>query len=88
MEEEEAPVEFHPFNEEACAEQVERLDRTRADRDNAAVKEALDKVIADAKADRNVMPSIITAVKAYASVGEITRCLVEVYGRYREPVRF
>jgi methylmalonyl-CoA mutase N-terminal domain/subunit len=88
VDEEESPVEFHPFNEEACAEQVERLGRIRADRDGVAVKSALAKVVADAKAERNVMPGIIDAVKAYATAGEITKCLVEVYGRYREPVRF
>ena len=37
---------------------------------------------------RNTMPAIVTAVKAYASVGEITSALTEVYGRYREPIRF
>jgi methylmalonyl-CoA mutase N-terminal domain/subunit len=34
------------------------------------------------------MPSIVAAVKAYASVGEITAALTGVFGRYREPVRF
>jgi methylmalonyl-CoA mutase N-terminal domain/subunit len=34
------------------------------------------------------MPAIVAAVKAYASVGEITTALVSVVGRYREPVRF
>ena len=34
------------------------------------------------------MPAIIAAVKAYASVGEITARADGVYGRYREPVRF
>jgi methylmalonyl-CoA mutase N-terminal domain/subunit len=34
------------------------------------------------------MPSIIAAVSAYATVGEITDCLVDVYGRYPEPIRF
>jgi methylmalonyl-CoA mutase N-terminal domain/subunit len=34
------------------------------------------------------MGSIIEAVKAYASVGEITQRMVGVFGRYVEPVRF
>ncbi len=34
------------------------------------------------------MPAIVEAVKAYASVGEITNRLVGVFGRYREPIRF
>ena len=64
------------------------MDRIRAERDKTRVESALHTVLADAKAGRNVMPGIIDAVKAYATVGELTRCLVEVYGRYDEPVRF
>jgi methylmalonyl-CoA mutase N-terminal domain/subunit len=87
MEEEQPQIEFHPFNEEVCAEQVKRLDRVRTERDAARVQSALHAVLADAKAGRNVMPAIIAAVKAYATVGELTHCLVEAYGRYDEPVR-
>ncbi len=88
MEEEEPQVEFHRFAEQACAEQIKRLECTRADRDEAKVRDALQRVIAEAKAGGNVMPGIVDAVKAYATVGEITNCLVEVYGRYEEPIRF
>ena len=35
-----------------------------------------------------MMPAIVEAVKAYASVGEITKQMVKVFGRYREPIRF
>jgi methylmalonyl-CoA mutase N-terminal domain/subunit len=86
IEEEERPVELHPFKDEVCAEQIARLSRVRAERDNVKVKQALQRVVTDAKEGRNVMPGVIEAVKAYATVGEITRCLVGVYGRYREPV--
>ncbi len=87
-EDEEQPVEFHPFKEEDCAQQVKRLDGLRAERDDANVKAALRDVLAAAKAGDNVMPAIIKAVKAYATVGELTQCLVEAYGRYEEPVCF
>jgi len=87
-EEEQQPVEFHPFKEEVCTEQIERLNRIRAQRDSAEVERLLQNVLADAKADRNIMPGITEAVKAYATVGELTKCLVEAYGRYDEPVRF
>ena len=43
---------------------------------------------ADASAGRNVMPSLVEAVKAYASVGEMTNQLVKIFGRYQEPIRF
>ncbi len=79
-------IECHPFKEEVRAEQTRRLTRIRSQRDNEAVGRALDRVRLDAGGGRNVMPSIIEAVKAYATVGELTKCLVEVYGRYEEPV--
>ena len=87
-EEEERSVELHRFSEEACAEQIQRLGRVRARRDESVVDRALREVVASAKDGRNVMPPMVEAVKAYATVGELTHCLVEVYGRYQEPVRF
>jgi methylmalonyl-CoA mutase N-terminal domain/subunit len=87
MEEEKREIEFHPFHESACAEQIKRLNRVRAERDAGQVRAALKAVETDARAGRNVMPSLVEAVKAYATVGEITRCLVDVYGQYEEPVR-
>ncbi|UCE59680.1 MAG: methylmalonyl-CoA mutase [Phycisphaerales bacterium] len=88
IEEEQQAVEFHRFKEEDCAEQIARLNKARSERDSARVGNALATVLDEAKAGRNVMPAIINAVEAYATVGEITQCLVDVYGRYEEPVRF
>jgi len=34
------------------------------------------------------MPAIMEAVKAYATVGEMTEVMVSVFGRYQEPTRF
>jgi methylmalonyl-CoA mutase N-terminal domain/subunit len=81
-------VEFHPYKEEDARAQIAGLEAVRAKRDAVRVKQALAQVRADAHAGANVMPAIIAAVKAYASVGEITRELVGVYGQYREPIRF
>lgn len=86
IKEEEQPVEFHSFKEDVSAEQIKRLNRIRTERDNANVKNVLRRVLDDAREGRNVMPAIIDAVKAYATVGELTECLAEVYGRYEEPV--
>ena len=86
--EEEHPVEFHPYKEEDARGQVDALKRIRAERDQAQVARALARVRADAQAGANLMPAITEAVKAYASVGEITNEMVKVYGRYREPIRF
>jgi methylmalonyl-CoA mutase N-terminal domain/subunit len=86
--EEQAPVEFHPFREQDCAEQIARLRQIRAQRNGSEVASALRAVRAAAKAGQNVMPAVIAAVQAYATVGELTQCLVEEYGRYQEPTRF
>ncbi len=86
--EDEHPVEFHAYNEEDAQVQVDGLNRIRAGRDNNQVKAALATVRDYAQAGRNVMPALMEAVKAYASVGEMTNELVAVFGRYREPVRF
>ena len=86
--EEDHPVEFHPYNEDDTRLQLDNLNKTRAERNGAAVAQALLQVGQAAAAGINVMPAIVAAVKAYASVGEITKELVKVYGRYREPIRF
>ena len=87
-EEDEPAIEFHPFQEEACRKQIERLNRARAARDSAVVEEALARIQQDARSGANVMPAVVEAVKSYTTVGEITDCLVAVFGRFREPVRF
>lgn len=88
MDEEEPEVELHPYHEEDARLQVERIGALRQERDAAAVETALAKVIDDARAGVNVMPSIMVAVKAYATVGEISKALISVYGRFDEPVKF
>ena len=87
--EEEAPkVEMHPFRPEDAERQIRRLEEVRATRDAGAVAAALAAVSAAARSQRNTMPAIVAAVKAYATVGEITRALESVFGRYQEPTRF
>ena len=81
-------MEFHPYKEEDARAQIGALSELRAQRDAAAVQAALARVQADARAGTNLMPAIMQAVTAYASVGEISNVLVGVFGRFREPVRF
>ena len=84
---EEAPeVELHPYDEDGAKKQIASLDQVKAERDNDAVEAALSALGEDAKSGRNVMPALIAAVKAYATVGEMTAVLVEVFGHYDEPV--
>jgi len=85
---EELEVQMHPHNEADARRQVEALERVRGERDPGQVRSVLAAVRGAAQAERNVMPAVVEAVKAYATVGEITQELMTGYGRYREPVRF
>ena len=67
-------------------EQVERLRRLRARRNAASVQTRLQAVEDAARSDRNLLPPILDAVKAYATVGEISDALRQVFGVYRESV--
>ncbi len=69
--------------------QIARLRRVRAERDNTAVAASLAR-LADAARDgkTNLMPPILEAVNAYATLGEITSVFREVFGEYQEPVFF
>lgn len=63
------------------AEQVERLARLRAGRDQPAVERSLEEVRGAARAGTNTIPAIIGAVRVYATVGEICQALADVWGR-------
>ena len=73
------------IGEETEKKQVERLRRLKEERDNKKVSEVLDGVRGVARSGENIMPVIIDAVKAYATVGEISDALREAFGEYREP---
>jgi methylmalonyl-CoA mutase N-terminal domain/subunit len=64
--------------------QVERIKELRQVRNNKKVSEVLDRVRSVAKSKENTMPVVIEAVKAYATVGEISDALRDVFGEYRE----
>lgn len=63
-----------------------RLHRIRMERDNAQVESALAAVEKAAIGTENLMPSLISAVKAYATLGEICGLLRKVFGVYKDPV--
>ncbi len=65
--------------------QLKRLGEVKQRRDSDAVAAALSRLKADAQEpDINLMPATIDAVSAYATEGEITGTLAEVFGRYTE----
>ena len=68
--------------------QADKLKALKAKRNTTLVSDSLNKIKEDAIAGRNLMPSIITAVKAYATLQEVCDLLKGVYGEYREEGKF
>jgi methylmalonyl-CoA mutase N-terminal domain/subunit len=66
--------------------QLGRLERVKDERDDAAVEEALGSLSEAIEGDENVMPPIIEAVKAYATMGEIMAVFEDHHGAYQETV--
>lgn len=66
--------------------QVARLQELRAKRDAATTAAALRELERRAKSDENLLPAVLGAVEAYATVGEIADALRHVYGEYQESV--
>jgi methylmalonyl-CoA mutase N-terminal domain/subunit len=66
-----------------CERQAERLAALRRQRGNERVKRALDEIEEAARGTANLMPPILAAVEAYATLGEICDVLRGVFGEYR-----
>jgi len=66
--------------------QVERLQRLRRRRDGARVIAALKQVETTARSEPNLMPAILDAAKAHATVGEISDAMRRAFGEYQESV--
>jgi methylmalonyl-CoA mutase N-terminal domain/subunit len=78
-------VEVHRVSLDLEREQAQRLHALKLKRDEASVARALEKLVVAAKSDDNLMPYIAEAVRAYATVGEITGALRRVFGTYVPP---
>lgn len=74
------------IDEDLERKQVERLRAVRAKRDPGPWKAALQGVEDAAKSAENLMPRILTAVEALATVGEVSDAMRHVYGEYKEAV--
>ncbi|MEC4669152.1 MAG: methylmalonyl-CoA mutase family protein, partial [Nitrospirota bacterium] len=66
--------------------QTERLASLRAQRDSYKMAGSLQALQEAAASQENLMPALIDAVKANATLGEICAALKEIFGTYREPV--
>ncbi len=80
----EKDVETHRVSQEVGENQLKRLEELKQRRDNEQVEKCLDAIKRAAEARENTMYPVIEAVRAYATVGEISSAMQEVYGTYRE----
>ncbi len=83
-EEDQPPILFRP-NTTVGDEQARRLAKVRAGRDQAAVDASLARLREAARGDDPLMPPILEAVRAYATMGEMCGVLREEWGEYRPP---
>jgi methylmalonyl-CoA mutase, N-terminal domain len=86
VEEEVHPIPTMKIGAEVEQEQVARLSDLRKTRDTFRMAGAVEELQEAASCGENVMPYLIEAVKAKATLGEICSALKEIYGAYREPV--
>jgi methylmalonyl-CoA mutase N-terminal domain/subunit len=80
-------IEILQVDPEVERRQVERLRQLRAGRSESAWRAALDRIAASVDDGSNLVPPILAAVEARATVGEISDALRRVYGEYRESLQ-
>jgi methylmalonyl-CoA mutase N-terminal domain/subunit len=85
---EEMEVELHEYRLESAEEQVQRLREVKRERDNRKVSQLLKDLESAARAEKNVMPTLLECCKAYATLGEMTKVFKGVYGEFKEPSIF
>ncbi|WP_447978305.1 acyl-CoA mutase large subunit family protein [Candidatus Nitrospira bockiana] len=86
VEPESRPLAILKLGPEIEREQIARLSDLRKVRDPYKMAGALEELQEAAACSENVMPYLINAVKAHATLGEISAALKEIFGTYREPV--
>jgi methylmalonyl-CoA mutase N-terminal domain/subunit len=84
VQEDEPGVEILYIDEGAGDRQLRALERLRATRDADRVARALERLARAADTTENLMPLILEAVRAYATVGEVCDSLRRVWGEYEE----
>jgi methylmalonyl-CoA mutase N-terminal domain/subunit len=81
--EEDTDTDLLTVGKEAAQTQLDRLERVKEQRDDEAVEDALGAIADALDDDENLMPPIIDAVKAYATMEEIMGVLEDHYGAYQ-----
>lgn len=80
----EQDVETHRIDPEVSQRQLDRLKDLKQKRDNDLVEQRLEELKEACRGEENTMYPIIEAVRAYATVGEISAAMQGVFGSYRE----
>lgn len=80
------PIDLLKMDPATSQRQVERLKEVRLSRNQGDVAEALQGLRKAAQGSDNLMPYILTAVKAYATLGEICGVLRDVFGEYQQQI--
>ena len=81
---EERKIPIHVSDPALEAAQIENLAQIRATRDERAARSAVERLENAARGAENLMPYIVEAVEAYATVGEISDAFRKVHGEYQE----
>ncbi|MDQ3455018.1 MAG: methylmalonyl-CoA mutase family protein [Actinomycetota bacterium] len=84
----EDPLEIMRVSHEVEVEQRRVLVARRAERDDAAVLAAVARIVEVARTEENMVPAILDACRAEATLGEICGALRDEWGAYTEPARF
>ena len=84
VQDEDGSVDVLYIDEKAAERQIAALERVKAMRDAGRVERTLDRLRGAARGTDNLMPPILEAVRAYATVGEMCDALREVWGEYEE----
>ncbi len=83
IEDDDPQMDLEDVSEEEEQAQIDRVEQLRDDRDSEAVEDALAGLRDACQGEANVMPHIVDAVKAYATVGEICDVMREEFGEYK-----
>jgi len=84
VQQDEKPIHVLYIDDTAASQQLAKLEALRKRRDEPAVRRALDALQATARGTGNLMPLILDAVRAYATLGEMCDALRQVWGEYEE----
>ena len=88
MEEEPQTMELHDYDPGVADQQIKKLAELKRVRDGRKVAQSLQDLETAARDKQNVMPYLITCIKEYATLGEMTKVFKDVFGEFKEPSIF